>query len=98
MSSKASLLEETRLVDVTDKDLIEMVGSLFESIKRIDEAAKNDPEIERMQAELKEYKDIHFLDEKKKLASKLKAARAHAKVRGLRFNLPQRAMDDHEQT
>lgn len=96
MSSKTSLLEETRLVDVPDKELIEMVGSLFEAIKRLDEAAKNDPEVERLQAELKEYRDVHFLDQKKRLASKLKAARAHARVRNLKFNIPGKAVSDDE--
>ncbi len=43
-------MEESRLSDLTDEQLVDLVGSLWESTKRIDEAVKNDPEIERMAA------------------------------------------------
>lgn len=74
---------------MTDEQLIDLVGGLWEEVKRIDEAMKSDPEIERMTAELKEYKDENYLDDKKAFMQRLKAARAHAKVRGLRFRLPE---------
>lgn len=92
----AQILEESRLIDLTDEQLVDLVGSLFESIKRLDEAAKVDPEIERLQAELKAYKDDHYLDNKKRLVRRLKAARAHARIRNLDFNLPQRITDDEQ--
>jgi hypothetical protein len=83
----AQILEESRLIDLTDEQLVDLVGSLFESIKRLDEAAKVDPEIERLQAELKSYRDDMYMDRKKQMVRRLKAARAHAKVRNLVFNL-----------
>lgn len=89
-------MEESRLSDLTDEQLVDLVGSLWESTKRIDEAVKNDPEIERMAAELKEYKDERYLDERKRLVIRLKAARALAKVRNLRFTLPERLSNDEE--
>lgn len=89
-----SVLDEARLVSHTDEELLDLVGSLWEGIKRIDEAMKSDEQIEKMALELKEYKDTKYLDDKRKFVSKLKAARAHAKVRGLKFNIPQRTTDD----
>jgi hypothetical protein len=88
------ILEEARLVNMTDEELVDLVGSLFEGIKRLDEAMKSDEQIEKMTAELKDYRDTKYLDNKRKFASKLKAARAFAKVRGLKFNIPMRSDDE----
>jgi len=89
--TRSILLEEARLVSMTDDELIDLIGKTWEYIKRIDEAMKADAEIERMVNELKQYKDERYLDEKKAFALKLKAARALAKARNLRFTLPARA-------
>jgi uncharacterized small protein (DUF1192 family) len=94
--SKQQILDESRLVTMTDAELVEAVGTLFESIKRLDEQMKSDPEIERMVAELNEYKAGRYLDNKKAMSRKLKAARAHARIRGLQFKLPKTATDDGE--
>lgn len=92
--SRQTIMEESRLVALTDEQLLELVGALWESVKRIDEAMKADLEIERLLTHLKEYKDDNYLDSKRSYMSKLKAARALAKVRGLRFNLPERTSDE----
>ena len=81
-------IEEARLVDLSDDQLKELVGSLWECIKRTDEAMKNDQTIEKLEAELKEYKENNYNDAKRQYKAKLKAARKHAEIRGLSFRLP----------
>lgn len=95
--SRQTILDESRLISMTDDELVDTLGVLWESIKRIDEQMKADPEIERMAAAIKEYKDDRYLDNKKVMGRKLKAARAHARVRGIQFNLPGKAIDDGEE-
>lgn len=82
-------IEESRLVDLTDDQLRELVGSLWEHIKRTDDAMKNDATIEKLTAELKEYKDINYGEAKRGYKAKLRAARKHAEIRGLIFSLPE---------
>lgn len=88
--AREGIFDEARLVSFTDEQLIDYIGTLWESAKRIDEAMKSDPEIERMQIELKNYKDENYLDNRRDIVRKLKASRALAKVRGVQFTLPQR--------
>lgn len=91
---KKLILEESRLVSMTDQELLDTLGYLWEETKRIDEAMKADLEIQRLEATLKEYKDTNYLDEKRAYVGKLKAVRAHAKIRGLNFKTPTRTSDE----
>lgn len=88
--TRESIFDEARIVSYTDSQLVDYIGNLWESVKRIDEQMKADPEIERMEIELKNYKDEHFLDEKKGFVRRLRAARAIAKVRGVQFRILER--------
>ncbi len=72
----------------SDADLLKYVGSVWESIKRLDEAMESDPKIVRMLEELAEYKAQHYLEEKKAYKANLKAARLVAKTRGLKIDVP----------
>lgn len=81
-------IEESRLVDLSDDALRDLVGYLWESIKLTDERMKVDPKIEEMETALKEYKESHYKEDVRTFKAKLKAARKHAQVRGLSFQLP----------
>jgi len=81
-------IEESRLVDLSDDQLRDLVGYLWESIKRTDDAMGNDQAIEEMRAKLDEYKELNYTEAKRTFKAKLKAARKHAEVRGITFDLP----------
>jgi len=81
-------IEESRLVDLTDDQLRDLVGYLWESIKLTDDRMKSDPKLEAMQTAMDEYKETHFKEDIRTFKAKLKAARKHAQVRGLHFSLP----------
>ena len=82
-------IEEARLVDLSDDQLRELVGSLWEHIKRTDDAMKSDQHIEKLEAELKDYKEERYGITKREYKAKLRAARTHAEVRGLSIKLPE---------
>lgn len=81
-------IEESRLVDLSDDQLRDLVGYLWESIKTTDERMKNDPKLAEMQEAMNEYKETHYKEDVRTFKAKLKAARKHAQVRGLHFALP----------
>lgn len=84
--SKVSVIQESSFVDMSDDALLELLGYLHEEVKNTDERMKADPEVQRMEEELKEYRDEHYLDDKKAAAQKLKAVRMMAKARNLKFS------------
>lgn len=81
-------IEESRLVDLTDDQLRDLVGYLWESIKATNERMNADPKLQRMIEEIAEYKETHYKEDERTFKAKLKAARKHAQVRGLNFQLP----------
>lgn len=85
----SKVIQEAHLVDLTDQQLIELIGSLWENVKQIDERMKNDTEIEELQARLKELKGIKYLDEQKRYKARLRAARALAKAKNLSIPVPE---------
>lgn len=93
MTKKQAIVEQAKLANLSDPDLLNFMGYLWQSIKDIDEAMKDDPQIEEMAEELKNYKDETYLTQKSAMQGQLKAARILAKQKGLRFKAPG---DDHE--
>jgi len=79
-------IQEIQFVDMEDKELLELLGFLYEEGKVLTEKMKADPHIQRLEEQLNEYKDEHYRDDMKLYKAKLKAVRAHAKARGLKFN------------
>ena len=84
--SKVTVTQEAAFVDMTDDALLELLGYLHEEVKNVDERMKADPHIQRVEEELKEFKDENYLDDKKACMQKLKAVRLMAKARNLKFN------------
>lgn len=84
--SKVSVIQEASFVDMSDDALLELLGYLHEEVKNTDERMKADPEVQRMEEELKEYKNENYIEDKKAAAQKLKGVRLMAKARGLKFN------------
>lgn len=89
MSIKAGLSQQAHLVDMSDENLVAFIGAVWESIKRLDEAMKEDPEVERLENELKEYKATHYTDAIKTYKMQLKGARSLAKAKGLTLTIPE---------
>ena len=86
MSDYVDPIQEIQFVDLEDKELLELLGFLHEEGKVLGEKMKADGHIQRVEEELKAYKDEHYRDTIKLYRAKLKAVRAHAKARGLKFN------------
>ncbi len=86
---KSDLMQEVNIVDLPDDGIKELLGYLFESLKRLEESKKADPDLQQMQERLKEYVRDNYGDETKLLKARLKAARAQAKVRGIKYNVPE---------
>lgn len=82
-------LAEAALVDLDDGDLKEFLGATYHEIKNLDEAKKNDPDIEQMREALKRYIDDNYTEQEKALKARMKAARTLAEVRGIKWKLPE---------
>lgn len=82
-------VEEARLVDLSDGDLKELLGATYHTLKNLGEDKKNDPDIKQMREALKHYIDDNYGDEEKKLKTRLKAARALAAKRNIKWNPPE---------
>ncbi len=91
-----NVIGESHFAEMEDADLIKLIGSLWEHIKAIDEKMGADQHIVRVLEELKEYKLENYIDEQKAYKLKLKASRAVAKARGLKFDLPRRSDNEQE--
>lgn len=88
MSKKQVVVEQAKLAHLSDPDLLNFIGHLWQTIKDIDEVMADDPEIEEMVEQLKDYKEETYLLRKSALQGQLKAARILAKQKGLKFKLP----------
>lgn len=83
------LAQQAHIVDLDDESLLKFVGALYENAKALDEQMKADPEVERMEAALKEYKATNYTDAIRAFKAQLKAARILAKARGVVFDFPE---------
>ncbi len=81
-------LTESHLVDLSDSDLKDVLGYTYHTLKNLDEAKKNDPDIAQMRAQLKAYVDDNYSHECKRLKARMKAARALAATRGIEWKEP----------
>lgn len=86
---KKEFTEELSILDLTDDELKELLGYTHEALKVIEESRKNDPELQRLKHVAKEYEGDNYTDEIKSYKARLKAARAQAKVRGIKYNPPE---------
>lgn len=87
--SKQLMAQQAHIVGLDDEALLKFVGALYENAKALDEQMKADPEVERLEAELREYKATNYTDAIRTYKAQLKAARVLAKARGLRFVFPE---------
>jgi hypothetical protein len=85
---KSALMIEASMVDLDNEQLKEFLGYLHESIKSLSDEMKKDPELQQLQDAVKAYKRDNFSDEIKRLSAKLKAARAQAHARGVKWSPP----------
>lgn len=83
------ILLEAGLVDMTDDELKEFLGYSWESAKTLEEAKAKDQHVVRVREELKEYLDSNYNEDIKAHKARLKAARAQAKVRGIKWKEPE---------
>lgn len=81
------LLRESHFVEMSDDDLKEHLGYLYEAVKDLKSQMKTDPEIERMTEALKAYKEDNFTSRIKYLSKLLKAASTVASLRGLHWDV-----------
>lgn len=82
------IIQEAHLVDLTDDQLVDLVGGLWESCKRLDEAMKDDGDIEALRLQMNELKATRYTDDIKRYKARLKAARTLAKARNLVITVP----------
>jgi hypothetical protein len=85
-NSKAAL--ERQLIDLTDEQLVDTIGVLWESIKQLEEKMKSDGQIQALEEQIKEIKHDRYLDSRKAYKARLKAARHLAQAKGIKFSLP----------
>jgi len=76
-------------VEMLEEDLKNFLGFTYEELKNLDELKKNDETLKSLQEKLHEYCDLHYTGKQKALKAQLKAARAVAKARGIKFTLPE---------
>ncbi len=86
--SKEALLNEVHIVDLSDDQIKELISYSFEAVKRIEKELKNDERIAEMKQVLKNYIDEHFSGEMKKHKAMLRAACSQARVRNIKYELP----------
>jgi hypothetical protein len=83
------ILAEAGLVDLTDDELKEFLGYSWEAAKSLEEAKNKDQHVIRVRDELRQYLDDNYNDAIKDHKARLKAARAQAKVRGIKWKEPE---------
>lgn len=81
-------LQEAALVDLTDEELKEFLGYTYHAARNLEEEKKKDPDAQQMRDKLNQYLDDNFNEEIKRHKANLKAARALAGARGIRWKLP----------
>lgn len=82
------VMHEANLVDLNDEQVKDAILYLWEAVKNLKDEMAKDPQLQQMQDQLKMYKKDNFTDEIKTYEARLKAARAQAKVRGIKITLP----------
>ncbi len=88
MSAKQEIFDQSRFVELSEDDLKEALGFMWDRAKALKDAEKTDVEVERLKGELKIYITDHFSTERKRLEKDLRAARAIAKLRGIQWKAP----------
>lgn len=85
----SSIHNEAHLVDLTEAQLKEFLGHTYHSIRNVEEEKKNDPDIQQMRDKLTAYIKDNYDEELKTMKARLKAARALAKAKGIKWNPPE---------
>lgn len=86
-----SILKEAALVDLSDSALKELLGHTYHAIRNLEEEKRNDPEIAQMREALQAYVKDNFDNDLMDFKKRMKAARALAKARGIKWTLPEDA-------
>lgn len=82
-------LREAALVDLGDEELKEFLGYTYHAIKNLDDEKKKDPDLAQMRDKLKQYVSDNYDEEIKRQKANMKAARALASARGIKWRLPE---------
>lgn len=88
------MIEQAHLVNLDDDQLLDYLGFCYEEIKNLEEKLKNDPQILEMEQELKDLKNERYNDTIKGYKAQLRASRALAKAKGLKFKIPKELNDE----
>ena len=88
------MIEQAHLVNLDDDQLLDYLGFCYEEIKNLEEKLKNDPQILEMEQELKDLKNERYNDSIKGYKAQLRASRALAKAKGLKFKIPKELNDE----
>lgn len=88
MTNRNDVVQQAKLADLSNEELLNLIGYLWQELKNIDEQMAADDTLKEMVEEIKDYKDDTYLTRKGAYKGQLKAARALAKVKGLQFKLP----------
>lgn len=88
MTFNSKAAQERQLIDLTDDELVAIIGSTWELIKRLEEAMSTDPAIQDLQDQITQLKHERYLDTRKSHKATLRAARALANAKGIQFSLP----------
>ena len=87
MSFNSAAAVERQLIHLTDDELLDTIGKLWETAKRLEERMKGDSEILQLEDQIRELKHERYLDQRKAVKSRLKAARRLAEAKGLQIHL-----------
>ena len=89
MSFNSAAAVERQLIHLSDEELVDRIGTLWENVKRLEEQMRDDADIQELEEQIKEIKHERYLDNRKTYKAQLKAARYLASARGLQFKLPE---------
>lgn len=81
-------LQEATIVDMSDGDLKEFLGYHYEALKKLEDCKKMDPIIQELRAKLQMHIDSIYNLKSKSHKAKIKAARAIAELRGIKWSPP----------
>lgn len=89
MANRKAVVEQAKIANLKDDELLNLIGYLWQEIKNIDESMASDDTLKELIEEVKDYKDDTYLTRKGAYVGQLKAARILAKQKGLNFKLPE---------
>lgn len=81
-------LEEAAIVDFSDDELKAMLGAVYHRIRDLADEKRNDPVLTDLRDKIQEHCELHYVDAERSLNARMKAGRALAAARGLKWKIP----------